>query len=234
VSAEQLGKVRAALDAGLYDEAMSELWAAYGEAGAADDLEVLHQVLVLAERIEYDARAAEKHEEATRLRGLVEAALRRERARPGTLDALSGGAESEHWERPTSFWVAIAGGGGMIIGGFGPWARALFVSVSGAEGDGWFLIIGGGLTVLMVVAWGKSRGQARAILMLPLLAGVVGFAVVIYDYNSLADVQTDESGLLGGVDLVSPGWGLILCGVASVVAVVACISLLLTPKQKTR
>jgi hypothetical protein len=52
------------------------------------------------------------------------------------------------------FWWAVASAALMVIGSFGPWARAFIVSVSGVDGDGWFVVlaaaVAGGMLYLYV------------------------------------------------------------------------------------
>ena len=69
-------------------------------------------------------------------------------------------------DQPAAVWWAAASGGLMIVGAFGPWARALFVTVYGIDGDGWFLI-GGGVVALGVLYLYARRGRATSKILPP-------------------------------------------------------------------
>ena len=64
--------------------------------------------------------------------------------------------------KPKVFWAAGAVAVLMIIGGFGPWATVLgALSVSGTNGDGWFLIVGGLAAGALLLSHASSRALGR-------------------------------------------------------------------------
>jgi hypothetical protein len=121
----------------------------------------------------------------------------------------------------------------MIVGSFGPWARALFVTVSGVDGDGWFVILAaiGALAALYV---GASRPQRRlAAIGACVVAGAAALGVVIYDAQDIfGDQGISEDDLFGSADLVSPGWGIWMAGLASASLVLAGITLFVRGWQR--
>jgi hypothetical protein len=125
----------------------------------------------------------------------------------------------------------------MVFGGFGPWARVLFISVSGADmGLAWFVIVGGVLAGAMLILW-NQRQQPRLWwpLGLMMVAGIVGVAAVAWHAGDIFGTQGDSSDdtfgtqnggagaddIFGNVDWVQPGWGIIMAGVASGSLIVA-------------
>lgn len=98
----------------------------------------------------------------------------------------------------------------MVVGAFGPWAKALGLTVSGTDGsnDGWLVALCGGIGLaLLLVAQPRRRALYGC-----LLAGVAGLAVTVYDRNKISDAAAD-AGPFGS--LVEVGWGLNLAMVAS-------------------
>jgi hypothetical protein len=100
----------------------------------------------------------------------------------------------------------------MLIGAFGPWVKALGMSVSGTDGsnDGWLVVgvvvVGGALVA------GTRRYRAAGIWAL--LAGLAGAAVTLYDRH---DVQNRiKSAGAFAQSVASVGWGLNLALIASI------------------
>jgi hypothetical protein len=130
-------------------------------------------------------------------------------------------------DQPRVFWWAVASSGLMIIGSFGPWARAFIVSVSGVDGDGWLVILAA-VAALVALYFGVKRPRLRVVsIIVCALAGAAGLAVVIYDGMDIFGDQSsgDEDDLFGDIDLVTPGWGIWMAGLASASLVIASIVL---------
>ena len=117
-------------------------------------------------------------------------------------------------------WIGLAAAAAMIIGSFGPWAKAvglLNVSISGTDGsnDGWLVVAAAVLGAGAMVAY--SRGSRFAALGV-LIAGAAGAAVTYYDRGNVTEVnQAKTSDLIA----LQVGWGLNLATGASVVLGVA-------------
>jgi len=120
---------------------------------------------------------------------------------------------------PLVWWV-LASVALMIVGAVGPWARALgFISVSGLDGDGWFVFgaaIAGAVVLVLHLTWGWLPGWG---LVFTAVAGVVAAAAAIVHIPDLVGTQSAE--FFGNNDLVSPGWGIWVSAVASVSLVAA-------------
>jgi hypothetical protein len=130
-------------------------------------------------------------------------------------------------DQPRVFWWAVVSAALMIVGSFGPWARAFIVTVSGVDGDGW-LVIFAALAALGVLYLGVTRPRLRRLsIVVCALAGAAGLAVVIYDGNDIFGDQSsgDEDDLFGGADLVTPGWGIWMAGLASASLILASVAL---------
>lgn len=131
-------------------------------------------------------------------------------------------------DQPRIFWWAAISAGLMIVGSFGPWARAFIVTVSGVDGDGWLVILAA-VAALVALYFGANRPRLRRVsILVCALAGAAGLAVVLYDGNDIFGDQStgDEDDLFGGTDLVTPGWGIWMAGLASASLLFASIALL--------
>ena len=130
-------------------------------------------------------------------------------------------------EQPRVFWWAAVSAGLMVIGSFGPWARAFIVTVSGVDGDGWLVILAA-LAALVALYVGVNRPSFRRVsIVVCALAGAAGLGIVVYDGNNIFGDQSTggEDDLFGGVDLVTPGWGIWMAGLASTSLVIASVAL---------
>jgi hypothetical protein len=132
---------------------------------------------------------------------------------------------AQWWGRPAVFWITVVAAALMVVGGFGPWARVLgIVSVSGTDGDGWFLVPGGVLAGALLARQVTKGGTWPAALML--LIGLACAVVAFVDLNDIAGVADEKT--FGSI--VDPGWGLYASLVSSVaLAVGAALTLLWRP-----
>jgi hypothetical protein len=133
-------------------------------------------------------------------------------------------------DQPRVFWWAVVSAALMIVGSFGPWARAFIVTVSGVDGDGWFLVFAA-IAALVLLYLGVKRPRLRLVAIIAcVLAGVVGLGIVIYDGNDIFGKQSsgDEDDLFGGEDLVTPGWGIWMAGLASGSLILSGLALFVT------
>ena len=112
---------------------------------------------------------------------------------------------------PRRLWWALASAALMVIAGFAPWATALdTISVSGTDGDGWFVIVGGAIAGALL--WRHARSGARGLAIGAAVIGALCTLIALYDLSDVNDVA-DAAGLGSVID---PGWGLYLAIVASV------------------
>jgi hypothetical protein len=115
------------------------------------------------------------------------------------------------------FWWLLASAGLMVIGAFGPWVKALGLSVSGTDAgnDGWLVVgaavVGGGLFLL--------RRESKAAGIWAILGGAVGAATTIYDRSRVTDAIEDGGEFAAA--LVQVGWGLNVAMIASISFAVA-------------
>lgn len=99
----------------------------------------------------------------------------------------------------------------LIIGSFGPWAKAFALSVSGTDGsnDGWVTLVAAVLGLLAV--WRRYASGLRGAGLGMTVAAGLGLATSIYDRNHIQHVSSQS------LNLISVGWGLNLTLAASVV-----------------
>jgi hypothetical protein len=103
----------------------------------------------------------------------------------------------------------------MVIGSFGPWARALgIVSVSGTDGDGWIVIGAGVVAAIALVRQAGTR--TRRPYIVAALAGALGIVVTGVDLAELSDKGSAD--LFGEtLHLVEPAWGIYVALAGSIV-----------------
>jgi hypothetical protein len=132
------------------------------------------------------------------------------------------------------FWWAAASAALMVVDSFGPWARAFVFTVSGVDGDGWFVVGAAAVAGSMLYLYRRHGANARWPLFVALLMGLVGLTVVAVDGKDIFGSQATDDDLFGGVDLVQPGWGIVMAGLASVsLAVAALVLLAMRPREPT-
>jgi hypothetical protein len=104
----------------------------------------------------------------------------------------------------------------MVVGAFGPWVKALGISVGGTDGsnDGWFVV---GAAALGGLLFYLGRGRSGAVWAL--LAGVVGTGVTLYDRSNVQNA-IDKGGVFAQA-IVQIGWGLNLALIASISMAIA-------------
>ena len=113
---------------------------------------------------------------------------------------------------------------GMALGAFGPWAKVLTISVGGTDGsnDGWLIVGAALISLCFLLPYAFYRGASRWLMLGPLVAGVAGAAVAIYDRGNISN-KISQAGAFGRI--VQVGWGLNLAMVASILlAIVALIA----------
>lgn len=120
----------------------------------------------------------------------------------------------------------------MIVGSFGPWARVLFVTVSGVDGDGWF-VVGAAVVALVMLYLHAKQPLRRWPLIVSAVAGGVALAIVISDGKDIFGDQSsgEEDDLFGDSDLISPGWGIVMAGLASASLIASSIALFLQTRK---
>jgi hypothetical protein len=120
------------------------------------------------------------------------------------------------------FWWALASAGLMVVGGFGPWAEVLDVlTVSGTEGDGWFLIVGGIAAACLVIIRHVTESRARWFLIVSLVLAVICVLVTIVDLADIEGMASGEAALFD--EAVSASWGIYVALIASLSLLAAMI-----------
>jgi hypothetical protein len=126
--------------------------------------------------------------------------------------------------RPGIFWWTAVSAVLMVVGGFGPWASALGVSISGTDGgDGWFLIIPG-LLILGLLFAQTARASARWPMILVVLLGAIGALVAAVDLNDINSLGGQDAFL---ADAIDTGWALYLSLIASLSVILSAIATLI-------
>jgi hypothetical protein len=133
------------------------------------------------------------------------------------------------------FWWAAASAALMVVGSFGPWARAFVFTVSGVDGDGWFVVAAAGVAGVVLYLHRRRDGATRWPLFVAALMGLVGLVVVGVDGKDIFGSQATGSAddFFGGADLVQPGWGIVMAGLASASLAVAALVLFAMTHRST-
>jgi hypothetical protein len=128
------------------------------------------------------------------------------------------------------FWLAVLSLVVMILGSFGPWIRALFVSVSGTEGDGLYFAIGAAIALGSL--WVYASTGRRAALIWPILLGAgvaADSARIIYEVE-----QESRAELFGEeIDVAQVLWGLYATLIAGAAVTLLCLYLALQHLRPT-
>jgi hypothetical protein len=120
------------------------------------------------------------------------------------------------------FWVAASAAIAMVVGGLGPWATTLGFSASGTEGDGWIVIVAGGLVAVGMVSARKRSFAGNGTMVSLLLAGTSVVVTSVYDINHIA------SGYDGAYSqgVLNPGWGIYMSLAAGFALVIVALAVL--------
>jgi hypothetical protein len=93
-------------------------------------------------------------------------------------------------------WWVIGSAALMALGAIGPWAKALFVSVSGLEGDGWFVLLGAVVIVVMIVVHLRRHANRPRRPWWPFMVGLLAAAIAaftaIYDASNIQREISDS------------------------------------------
>jgi hypothetical protein len=119
--------------------------------------------------------------------------------------------------------ITYAALGAAFIGSFLPWARVLFVTVSGTDGDGNITALTAAGAALCLFLATRDEPAQRRFLVGALLLSVVCAGVYLYDANELTRAPAEDAGLFGEVT-VQPQMGLYL-GVLGAILAVGCMLL---------
>jgi hypothetical protein len=124
--------------------------------------------------------------------------------------------------QPGAFWWAAGSAVFMAVGSFGPWARALFINVSGLEGDG---VITLAIAVAAAAALWRYAATGNPAFLIAITAGaVVAAAIGIYDATEI-ESQSSIDFFGEQLELASVGWGLYLMIAASISLAIAALAL---------
>ena len=114
-----------------------------------------------------------------------------------------------------------------LIGSFLPWARVLFFTINGTDGDGIITAIASGLALILIfVASNRmaSNRSASGTLIIATLSAVVAAGVYVYDFINVTSLSDDTSSDFIEIS-VEPQIGLIIGSVGAVVGALATIGL---------
>ena len=125
-------------------------------------------------------------------------------------------------------WWVFGSAALMIVGAFGPWVKALGQSVGGTDGsnDGWLVVAAAVIGGVLFYATRNNRSAG----VWPLLGGIGGIAITLYDRSNIQNV-INHGGALARA-LVQVGWGLNLALAASVSMTIAAAVYLFNSREQ--
>jgi hypothetical protein len=111
-----------------------------------------------------------------------------------------------------------------LIGSFLPWARVLFITVNGTDGDGILTAIGSAIALFLI--YGSKRAIAKqkngqTQLGFAILCIAITAAIYIYDFVNLTSLSDESSSEFFEIS-VQPQIGIIVGSIGAVVGTIAC------------
>jgi hypothetical protein len=131
--------------------------------------------------------------------------------------------------QPKGFYWAALGVLAIVAGSLGPWARAVFVTVNGTEGDGKYFLVG----CIFIVAslWGYARSGSKGGLIFPVIAGLFIGGDSISILNRINDAS--HTTLFGKeITVATPEWGIYATMIGGGVLVIASLVLAFSRREE--
>jgi hypothetical protein len=132
---------------------------------------------------------------------------------------------------PSIFIVTYVALGVALLGSFLPWAKVLFITVNGTDGDGMITAAASAGALALTFAAARSSDPGLAIYLFGFLSSALSTGVYIYHFQNLSNFKGDN-----GDDLtiaVNPGVGLIFGSIGSVAGTI-CLIILMTEARHQR
>ena len=107
-----------------------------------------------------------------------------------------------------------------LIGSFMPWARVLFITVNGTDGDGIFTAITSLLALICFYSLSRTTGKTSVLKTVTFLSTIICAAIYVYDFINISSVASADDDEFFEVT-VTPQLGLILGALGAVVGAIA-------------
>ncbi|HSP03310.1 MAG TPA: hypothetical protein VLR27_07415 [Acidimicrobiales bacterium] len=134
------------------------------------------------------------------------------------VDARSSTASPPTRKHPPLVIVAYAALAAAFVGSFLPWARVLFVTVNGTDGDGVITALTAAGAALCMFLGTREEPAQRKLLVAAFLLSIACAGVYLYDANQLVREYGEDAGMFGEIT-VQPQMGLYLGALGSILAV---------------
>jgi len=111
-----------------------------------------------------------------------------------------------------------------LIGSFLPWARVLFITINGTDGDGILTAIGSGIALFLIYASKRAiakQNNGQTQLGFAILCIGITAAIYIYDFVNLTSLSDENSNEFFEIT-VQPQIGIIIGTIGAVVGTIAC------------
>ena len=121
-----------------------------------------------------------------------------------------------------------------LVGSFLPWARVLFLTVNGTDGDGMFTAVLSAITLFLIYSSkraiaNKATGRKQLGLATSFIA--IATAIYVYDLANLTSLTSDDSDEFFEIT-VQPGFGIIIGTIGAIVGTITCAILFRKAKIK--
>lgn len=120
-----------------------------------------------------------------------------------------------------------------LIGSFLPWARVLFITINGTDGDGMITAIASLVALVCFYSLNRTTGKTTALKAVSLIAAVIAAGIYVYDFvniSSLAEASDDEFFDVS----VTPQFGLIIGTAGALIAAIGLGKLIFIRPKPTK
>lgn len=136
---------------------------------------------------------------------------------------------------PKTELVAKIALGVAVVGSFMPWARVLFFTVNGTDGDGIITALTAGLALILVFVAARRDASGRspfATLAWGAVSSLIAAAVYVYDFVNVSSISDESADDMFDIS-VQPQIGLIAGSIGAVIGAVACVGLAVRSRRLT-
>jgi hypothetical protein len=117
-----------------------------------------------------------------------------------------------------------------LVGSFLPWARVLFFTVNGTDGDGVITAAAAGAGIGFLFGGTRSGGREIVLYVLALVASLISAGVYVYHFRTLSNLGQEQSGQFSVA--VQPGAGLIIGTLGAVVGSITLLVVLFEVRRQ--
>jgi len=107
-----------------------------------------------------------------------------------------------------------------LVGSFMPWARVLFITVNGTDGDGIITAITSLVALVCFYSLNRTNGKTGVLKAVSFLSAIICAAIYVYDFINISSIASADDDEFFEVT-VTPQLGLILGAIGAIVGTLA-------------